>query len=110
VLAGHSRALIKSEYTACATWQLPALRLYTLQGRRWVDIRKMRSKLSQFVVLNCLNYVVIGITPPITNSKIFIGGISWETSEEDLKNHFEPFGAITDCVVMRGELIFCLET
>ena len=37
-------------------------------------------------------------------SKIFIGGISWETTEQDLRNHFEPYGTLTDCVVMRGKL------
>ena len=33
--------------------------------------------------------------------KLFIGGLSYETTEESLKAHFEKWGEIVDCVVMR---------
>ncbi|XP_078260120.1 heterogeneous nuclear ribonucleoprotein A3 isoform X1 [Rhinoraja longicauda] len=33
--------------------------------------------------------------------KLFIGGLSFETTEESLKEHFEQWGQLTDCVVMR---------
>ncbi|XP_014675580.1 PREDICTED: heterogeneous nuclear ribonucleoprotein A2 homolog 1-like [Priapulus caudatus] len=33
--------------------------------------------------------------------KLFIGGISYETTEESMKAHFEQWGEIVDCVVMR---------
>ncbi|KAK3590944.1 hypothetical protein CHS0354_034515 [Potamilus streckersoni] len=33
--------------------------------------------------------------------KIFIGGLSYETSEETLKEHFGQWGEIVDCVVMK---------
>ncbi|XP_072435246.1 heterogeneous nuclear ribonucleoprotein A3 isoform X4 [Chiloscyllium punctatum] len=33
--------------------------------------------------------------------KLFIGGLSFETNEESLKEHFEQWGQLTDCVVMR---------
>ncbi|XP_073469724.1 heterogeneous nuclear ribonucleoprotein A1 isoform X2 [Aquarana catesbeiana] len=33
--------------------------------------------------------------------KLFIGGLSFETTDESLRNHFEQWGALTDCVVMR---------
>ncbi|XP_068704480.1 RNA-binding protein Musashi homolog 2-like [Montipora foliosa] len=33
--------------------------------------------------------------------KIFVGGLSHETNEESLKNHFSRFGEVTDVVVMR---------
>jgi RNA-binding protein Musashi len=33
--------------------------------------------------------------------KLFIGGISWETSEETLKEHFSSYGEITDTVIMK---------
>ncbi|XP_060077207.1 heterogeneous nuclear ribonucleoprotein 87F-like isoform X2 [Ylistrum balloti] len=33
--------------------------------------------------------------------KIFIGGLSYETTEEGLKEHFGQWGEITDCVVMK---------
>lgn len=33
------------------------------------------------------------------SNKIFIGGLSWETTVEDLRDHFEKYGGISDCVV-----------
>ncbi|KAG7227605.1 hypothetical protein INR49_005420 [Caranx melampygus] len=31
--------------------------------------------------------------------KLFIGGLSFETTEESLRAHFEQWGTLTDCVV-----------
>ncbi|KAF0036262.1 hypothetical protein F2P81_011574 [Scophthalmus maximus] len=33
--------------------------------------------------------------------KLFIGGLSFETTDESLRAHFEKWGSLTDCVVMR---------
>lgn len=33
--------------------------------------------------------------------KVFIGGLSWETNEDSLKEYFERFGPLVDCVIMR---------
>ncbi|PVD37307.1 hypothetical protein C0Q70_04306 [Pomacea canaliculata] len=33
--------------------------------------------------------------------KLFIGGLSYETDEKSLREHFESWGEIVDCVVMR---------
>ncbi|KAK2091478.1 hypothetical protein P7K49_030762 [Saguinus oedipus] len=33
--------------------------------------------------------------------KLFIGGLSFETTYESLRSHFEQWGTLTDCVVMR---------
>ncbi|XP_077215386.1 heterogeneous nuclear ribonucleoprotein 1-like [Tasmannia lanceolata] len=33
--------------------------------------------------------------------KLFVGGISWETSEETLKDHFSKYGVVVDSVIMR---------
>ncbi|XP_039564451.1 heterogeneous nuclear ribonucleoprotein A1-like [Passer montanus] len=33
--------------------------------------------------------------------KLFIGGLSFETTDESLRSHFEQWGTLTDCVVMR---------
>ncbi|XP_071990759.1 heterogeneous nuclear ribonucleoprotein A1 isoform X2 [Engystomops pustulosus] len=33
--------------------------------------------------------------------KLFIGGLSFETTDDSLRNHFEQWGTLTDCVVMR---------
>ncbi|KAL6081189.1 hypothetical protein STEG23_012161 [Scotinomys teguina] len=34
--------------------------------------------------------------------KLFIGGLSFETTEESLRNYYEQWGKLTDCVVMRA--------
>lgn len=33
--------------------------------------------------------------------KIFIGGLSWQTTTEGLREHFNKFGEITECMVMK---------
>ncbi|KAL4673126.1 hypothetical protein H8957_017046, partial [Semnopithecus entellus] len=33
--------------------------------------------------------------------KLFIGGLSFETTEESLRNYYEQWGKLTDCVVIR---------
>lgn len=35
--------------------------------------------------------------------KLFIGGISWETDEEKLKEHFQGYGEVLQAVVMRDK-------
>lgn len=34
--------------------------------------------------------------------KIFVGGLSWETSEEDLRQHFGRFGAVVEVLLKKG--------
>ncbi|CAD7085832.1 unnamed protein product [Hermetia illucens] len=34
--------------------------------------------------------------------KLFVGGLSWETTQENLSRHFCRFGEIIDCVVMKN--------
>lgn len=38
---------------------------------------------------------------PVEPGKIFVGGIAWETQEENLKKYFSKFGEVSDCIVMR---------
>uniref|UniRef100_A0A7S1TL02 RRM domain-containing protein n=1 Tax=Compsopogon caeruleus TaxID=31354 RepID=A0A7S1TL02_9RHOD len=33
--------------------------------------------------------------------KIFVGGLSWETNEWSLRNYFEKFGRVLECLIMR---------
>jgi len=40
--------------------------------------------------------------PPQGGAKFFIGGLNRSTTDEALYNHFEPFGEITDCVVIKA--------
>ncbi|KAK7860663.1 heterogeneous nuclear ribonucleoprotein 1 [Quercus suber] len=35
--------------------------------------------------------------------KLFIGGISWETTEEKLKEYFENYGDVVQTVVIRDK-------
>lgn len=46
---------------------------------------------------------LIPVPPLQFHRKLFIGGISLDTTEMDLKEHFEKFGSLTDVVVMRSE-------
>ena len=34
-------------------------------------------------------------------AKIFVGGLSWQTTEESLRWHFEQYGAVISVEVMR---------
>jgi RNA-binding protein Musashi len=36
--------------------------------------------------------------------KLFIGGISWETTEEKLSEHFSAYGEVTQAAVMRDKI------
>lgn len=38
--------------------------------------------------------------------KLFIGGLSFETTEESLRAHFEQWGSLTDCVVCTFIIIY----
>ncbi|XP_047639033.1 heterogeneous nuclear ribonucleoprotein A3-like [Phacochoerus africanus] len=39
--------------------------------------------------------------------KLFIGGLSFETTDDSLRKHFEKWGTLTDCVVMRDPQTKC---
>lgn len=34
--------------------------------------------------------------------KLFVGGLSWETTQENLQRYFQRYGEIIDCVVMKN--------
>ena len=38
---------------------------------------------------------------PEQNNKLFIGGLSFDTTETSLKTYFSKWGEIKDCIVMR---------
>ncbi|KAI9010613.1 hypothetical protein DFJ74DRAFT_685055 [Hyaloraphidium curvatum] len=40
--------------------------------------------------------------PEETNqAKIFVGGLSWETSEDGMRDHFAQWGPVRECIIMR---------
>lgn len=48
-----------------------------------------------------ISHVLIVQVPrePEQLRKLFIGGLSFETTDESLRAHFEQWGGLTDCVV-----------
>lgn len=38
------------------------------------------------------------------NGKLFIGGISWDTDEDRLKEYFSGYGEVSEAVIMRDRL------
>ncbi|GAA6097363.1 RNA-binding protein Musashi homolog 2 isoform X4 [Tachysurus ichikawai] len=47
--------------------------------------------------------VTSGLTSAVfsSSSKMFIGGLSWQTSPDSLRDYFSKFGEIRECMVMR---------
>lgn len=42
--------------------------------------------------------------PQLDADKIFVGGLSWQTTEESLRYHFEQYGAVVSVEVMRDRV------
>uniref|UniRef100_A0A8V0ZJG6 RNA-binding protein Musashi homolog 1 n=1 Tax=Gallus gallus TaxID=9031 RepID=A0A8V0ZJG6_CHICK len=42
--------------------------------------------------------------PQLAPSKMFIGGLSWQTTQEGLREYFSQFGEVKECLVMRDPL------
>ena len=61
----------------------------------------MRLNRSEKLILINSQIIQANRPEPEQFRKIFIGGLSFETTEESMKAHFEQWGEIVDCVVMR---------
>lgn len=46
----------------------------------------------------------MGATPALSQKKVFVGGLSWETDEQSLRDYFAQYGPVSDCVIMRDRL------
>lgn len=42
-------------------------------------------------------------TSDTTYTKIFVGGLAWETQKETMKQYFEQFGEILEAVVIKDK-------
>lgn len=40
----------------------------------------------------------------MATAKVFVGGLSWETDEQSLRDYFAQYGPVSDCVIMRDRL------
>lgn len=43
-------------------------------------------------------------SPKPFDRKMFIGGLSWQTSPENLKNYFTQFGEVLECMIMKDAI------
>ena len=43
----------------------------------------------------------MGDPTALVPTKVFVGGLSWETTEDRLRAHFSKYGPMTDIVVMK---------
>ncbi|KAE8625207.1 hypothetical protein XENTR_v10006192 [Xenopus tropicalis] len=48
-----------------------------------------------------LTSVLTSVMFSSSSSKMFIGGLSWQTSPDSLRDYFNKFGEIRECMVMR---------
>ncbi|KAG7260860.1 hypothetical protein CRUP_004285 [Coryphaenoides rupestris] len=69
----------------------PQIKMKTSESDRWMQ-KKRRAPHS--VILSVSNMASQQLC------KLFVGGLNVETTEDGLRQHFEQYGAITDCVVV----------
>ncbi|CAF0721948.1 unnamed protein product [Rotaria sordida] len=44
------------------------------------------------------------VSPKPFDKKMFIGGLSWQTTPENLKNYFSQFGEVLECMIMKDAI------
>ena len=47
---------------------------------------------------------VQGDCDDLSPGKLFVGGLSWTTSEEKLREYFQQFGQVEDVLIMRDNI------
>ena len=81
--------------TGSASSSLPCL---TAQNPRYVS---NMGQPSSPLTYGCYSCYVSSSCSLVAFRKIFIGGLSFETTDEALKRYFEQFGAVADAIVMK---------
>ena len=48
--------------------------------------------------------VPIDTCPDLSPGKLFVGGLSWQTCEDKLREYFQQFGQVEDVLIMKDPL------
>lgn len=65
----------------------------------------LQSPISLYYFITMLTYNSNNVGPfgDTTLTKVFVGGLAWETPNDALKNHFEKFGDILEAVIINDK-------
>lgn len=101
---------IKTPRALLQTWR-PQIHQSTSRFLPPEDLRRAK-RFSELIVTEVFfrvssHHPAQGPREPEQLRKLFIGGLSFETTDESLRDHFEQWGSLTDCVVSCCFLLFC---
>ena len=68
--------------------------------RTWEVLGKLSSDTIRMIE-ECVESNIRRVPESKSMRKLFIGGLNYQTTEEELRAHFEQFGEIVDCAVMK---------
>ncbi|KAH9015883.1 hypothetical protein EDB85DRAFT_1875480, partial [Lactarius pseudohatsudake] len=68
---------------------------------RYVALLRLRLRLSSTLHLHLCRLSRFRYYPPRAYSKMFVGGLSWDTTDEGLRNYFSEFGKVDACTIVR---------